>query len=223
MALVSTIVGCGEGSYMYRPARNASATASGSWAARYPIPETGPKSGEVLVESIGVTEITVVDAPTRVLFVRMTVSNDGDDTPWSVDTRRQIAWIAGRRETPTYVNPYQQPLPVIHVARGERRTIDLYYRVGEELESNDEVPRFDVAWDIDTGNDRVADRTTFHRLPRPRYAYGYDPYDAYGPGWAPYGWYGAGWGSTYYRSYGLGYGLGYGPYGYGGFVGGGHF
>jgi hypothetical protein len=212
--------GCAENAYLYRPAQQATAVVSGLPAARYPVPAERP-TGEVLVLSSGVTEIKPSDVPTRALFVRLVVTNNSDDAAWGVDTRRQIAVLGGQRISPSYVNAYGQALPVIQVPRGDKRTIDLYYPVPAGMESNGDVPQFDVAWNIQTSGRLVAERTSFDRMRvEPAYVargpYGYGYY-GYGPGW-PYPYYGYGW---YDPFWGPRYGIGiHSHWGYGGYYGG---
>jgi hypothetical protein len=200
--------GCAETSYVYRPAQPATAMMSGLPAAQYAIPRERP-TGQVFVLSSGVTEITVTGGPIPVLFVRLVVSNNSDEAAWSLDTRQQALLIAGQRVTPAYINPYKQPLPIMQIPRGERRTVDLYYPLPAGAENNDEVPAFDVEWSVQTGDRQVAERTPFDRLSVDP-AYGGAYYAYYGrPVWGPYGWYDPFW--PYHR-FGYGVYVGHGGY-----------
>ena len=224
--------GCAETNYLYRPSQQATAQVSGLPAARYAIPPERPQ-GEVLVVSTGVTEIKPDNATTRALFARVIVSNNSDDAPWSLDTRKQAAVFGGNRVAPTYVNTFGEPLPVVQIAKGEKRTIDFYFPVPAGTETNGDLPQFDLSWNIDTGTRPIAERTSFDRYRvEPVYSGGYYGYGyGYGyPGYYPYsrwGWYDPFWGPRYSIYYGGGWGYGgyghghWGGYGGGGYGGGG--
>ncbi len=210
---------CAETNYVYRPNQQATASVSGLPAARYPVPPERP-TGEVLVLSSGVTEMNVAEGRRRLLFVRMVVANNSGESSWTVDTRQQAASIGNQRVSPAYVNAYKQPVPIITIARGEKRAIDFYFPLPAGQDTNEEVPIFDVAWSIQTGERVVADRTSFDRL-RVEPVYAGDYYGYYGyPGWGPYWWYDPFWpyyGYGVHVTYGARYG--YGGYGYGGYGG----
>jgi hypothetical protein len=214
--------GCAENRYLFRPSQQATAQVSGLPAARYAIPAERPQ-GEVLVVSTGVTEIKPDNAPQRALFARVIVSNNSDETPWRLDTRKQAAVVGNTRIPPTYVNTFGQSIPVIEISKGEKRTIDFYFPVPPGTESNGDLPQFDLAWNIETGTREIAERTSFdrYRVESPAYYGGY-----YGGGYGGYGypypyrwgWYDPFWGPHYSVYYGSGWGRGY--YG-GGWYGGG--
>src|SRR5258706_12845971 len=84
-----------EGPYIYRPVHTTAAM-SGLPAARYPIPRDKP-SGDILVASSGLTAITVGETPPRAIFVRVILTNASDDSPWSLDTRKQSAVVKGQQ------------------------------------------------------------------------------------------------------------------------------
>ncbi|HKQ71301.1 MAG TPA: hypothetical protein VJT73_18285 [Polyangiaceae bacterium] len=218
LALSCVVAGCADGTYVYRPAQNATANVGGLPGARYPVPAERP-TGEVVIVSNGVTEIAVDESRVRVLLVRMIVTNRSDENAWSLDTRRQLVALGGQSLGPAIrVDAHQQPMPVVPVGRGERRVVDLYYRLPGGNETNDDLPRFDLAWNVQTGARSAADRTSFQRLAvEPAYASTYSD-SRYGYGG---GWYGGYWPYGYYGSFGY-----YGHYGYPGYgvhVGGGHF
>ena len=203
--------GCAsEGRYIYRPEQQATATVNRLPAARYPIPPERPV-GEVLIVSSGITQLPTTDARTPALFVRMIVTDNSDDVPWTVDTRQQFAWVGGEWQPPAHVNAYGQSPPTIAIARGEKRLIDLSYRLPAKAESDEQVPRFELAWTIQTAARVVAERTSFDRLRiEPVYVAGGYSYP-YGPG--PWGWYDPFWPYPYWGIH-VGYGVGYGHRGY---------
>jgi hypothetical protein len=223
LAIASLTLGaCAEGNYLYRPAQQATATVSGLPAARYAIPAERPQ-GEVLVVSSGVTEIKPNNTEMRALFVRVVISNNSDEAGWRLDTRKQMAVIAGQSPVAAaYANTFGQPLPVVEIARGEKRTIDFYFPLPAGTESSSDLPQFDLTWNVETGTRPIAERTSFDRFrveriyTSPYYGYyGYAPYSRWGyydPYWGPY--YGVGVGI---------YGYGGGYYRGGGYYGGGHY
>src|SRR5512135_1097435 len=92
--VVAAISGCGESqSYVYAP-QTTNEISANLPAARTPIPQEAPQ-GAVEVASYGITHLHPGGANVPVLHVRMIVTNDGDDTPWTVDTREQFVEIEG--------------------------------------------------------------------------------------------------------------------------------
>jgi hypothetical protein len=217
LAASMTLVACAEeGAYIYRPVAHASTERlNGLVAARYAVPHKLAQ-GQVLIASSGVSETLVEGAQVRVLFVRMVVANDSSDAAWVLDTRRQYAILGGQKRTATFVNPYKRPVPEILVARGEKVTVDFYYRLEAGGDTIETVPKFDLEWTVQTNADAVTQVTSFGRdFVEPTYA---DTY--YGPGY--YGRYPAYYGPGHYGpGYGVYGGWGYGGYGswYGGFGG----
>lgn len=220
-ALTILLGGCAEGRYIYRPAQQATATVGNLPAARYAIPSERP-SGEVLIASSGLSTLPESDGRAPALFVRMIVTNNSDETAWTLDTRQQFAIIGGQKQSPAFVNTAKPSESVLQIARGEKRLVDLYYRLPPKVEGDDQIPQFDFAWNVQTSTRAVADRTSFDRM---SVEPAYDGYYAYHPGWGPYWWHDPYWGP--YPYYYGGVYLGVGHYGYRGYRGyggyGGHF
>jgi hypothetical protein len=183
--------GCSEGPYVYRPAQTA-ASISGLPAARQPIPRDRP-SGEIMVATSGVTEIKSADQPARAIFVRVVIANRTDEAPWSFDTRKQAAIIAGQPTTAAFVNAYEGyegTTSVVRVPRGQSRTIDFYFPLPAGAQTDDRLPPLELSWNVQTARELVADHTTFNRVQvEPVYAssypYYYGPYGYYDPFWPP--------------------------------------
>jgi hypothetical protein len=196
VASAMLIGGCSSNNYVYRPAEQVSATVSGLPAARYAVPPEKPM-GTVLIASQGVVEMkSRDDTKMRTIAVRMVVANNADEAAWKVDTREQRVVVIGSGESaPVYVNTDGQDSPIIEVARGQKRTIDLYYPLPANAKDAKQVPEFDFLWQVHTGERFVAERTPFDRLElEPVYGYPYD----YGWGYGPYWWYDPFWhGPTY--------------------------
>jgi uncharacterized membrane protein YgcG len=222
LAAASSLLGaCAENTYLFRPSQQATAQVSGLPAARYSIPPERPL-GEVLVVSTGITEIKPNNAPQRALFARVIVTNNTDETTWRIDTRKQAAVYGNQRVAPTFVNTFGEPLPVVEISKGEKRTLDFYFPLPAGAESNSDLSQFDLSWHVDTGTRAVAERTSFDRFRVESvyrsgygyyggpYGYPYGRWGYYDPFWGPY------WGPSVGMYYGTGWGWGRGYYGGGG-------
>src|SRR5205823_5872901 len=101
------------------------------------------------------------------LHVRAIVTNDGDDTPWTMDATQQLVEISGEgRSRPIFVNADVTTLPNVTIARHERRVLDLYYALPDTIRSDARLPRFDLLWQVNTPSRTVASRTSFERVDR---------------------------------------------------------
>jgi hypothetical protein len=180
---------CGDRSYVYTP-ETSNAVTGGLPAARTPIPQEKPQ-GAVEVASYGVTQLQQGDARVPALHVRMIVTNDGDDTPWQLDTSQQFVEIPGEgRSAALYVNSDVQTLPKVTIARHERRVLDFYFPLPQTISGDAQLPRFEMLWQVTTPARTVASRTSFDRLEQqPQVAYAYDMRWPYWAGYGPYWWY----------------------------------
>lgn len=151
---------CNRGSHVYAP-QGATTTSDGYPAARVEIPPERP-TGNIQIASFGLTRLgagTRLDA----MHVRLVVENLTDSMPWTIDTREQLIDIAGAGTSrPILVNTDQQALPVVSVVPGARRLLDLYFPLPTTGAS--EPPRFDLVWQVRTGERVVAQRSTFDQL-----------------------------------------------------------
>lgn len=184
------LFGCGERNYVYTP-ETTNAVAAGLPAARTAIPQERPQ-GAVEVVSYGVTDLQPGNTRVPALHVRMIVTNDGDDTPWRLDTNQQLVEVPGEgRSAPMYVNSDVQGLPDVTIARHERRVLDFYYPLPDTIRGEARLARFELLWQVETPARTVADRTSFDRVAReePAVAAGYDASWPYWAGYGPYWWY----------------------------------
>lgn len=182
--------------YVYTPESVNAETAAGLPASRTPIPQESPK-GTVEVTSFGITDLKSSNDHMPVIHVRMVVTNDGDVTPWTMDTGEQLLQIPGEGESaPIYVNSDVRTLPNVSIAQHERRVLDFYFPLPATIKSDSQLPAFDLAWKVNTAARTVASSTAFDRVARPE-AVAYGDYDVdYWPLWAGYGPYW--WYDTYY-------------------------
>jgi len=195
-ALAVGVGGCAP-TYVYQPAQNATAQMHGRLAADYEIPASHPE-GDVRLASFGISDVSPEGSPNlkqRAIHVRLVVANNGGQY-WSLDAREQRIDLPGAGQmSPAYVGSGQPEtgLPMISIAPGGKRTLDLFYPLPATLQSAKQIPEFDLLWKINTGTQIVAERTPFDRLKiEPVYAYGY--------GWdyAPYAWGGPYWFDPWY-------------------------
>lgn len=185
---ISLIAGCGEMThYIYTP-ETANAYSNTLPASKTPIPQEQPQ-GSVEVKSYGITHLQQLGDNVPVLLVRMTVTNDGDATPWQVDTRQQYVSIPGEgRSRAMYARSDVQSLPVVDIPQRTRHVFDLYFPLPDSIDRASRLPRFDLQWQVQTGTRMVASSTTFDRIRREPDRYAYDPWWPYA-GFGPYWWY----------------------------------
>lgn len=113
--------------------------------------------GEVRIEPQGVRRVvTSSGAQVDALLVRMIVRNASSHRPLTFDTRQQLMELPTGVRTPPLVVDAEQD-PVIHVACGRRRVVDLYYVMPPAGFAS--MPTFDVLWQVKAG-DEVVSRTT---------------------------------------------------------------
>jgi hypothetical protein len=190
LVVAGTIAGCaGSSQYVYQP-DTPNATAAGLPAARTPIPQEAPQ-GAIEVVSYGVTKLKRDDTTVPALHVRAIVTNDGDNTPWTMDTTQQLVEIPGEgRSRPIFVNADVTTLPNVTIARHERRVLDMYYPLPDTIHAASDLPRFDLLWQVNTSTRTVASRTSFDRVDRePDVAYETTVGWPLWAGWGPYWWY----------------------------------
>jgi len=191
------VAGC-TNSYYYVPAEQATATMSGSLAARYVIPRNAAL-GDVRVAAFGIDDIQLSEDTEAVpaLHTRIVIANERGQQDWSVDTRNiQVQFSARTQpEPPTIVNTNGSGMPVVTIPRGQSRTIDTYHVLPDNLEDAADVPQFDLIWQVQTDSEMVTERTPFDRrevTPPPTTTM----YGGWGMGMGPYP-YGP-WGGPWY-------------------------
>ena len=189
LAVIAGVLGCaGTSDYVYRP-DSADATEAGLPAARTPIPQERPQ-GAIEVTSYGITDLQRGGARIPALQVRAVVTNDGDDTPWTLDTTQQLVAIPGEGQSRAmFVNSDVNTVPNVTIARHERRVIDFYFPLPDTIGSESQLPKFELLWQVNTPERVVASRTSFDRFDKaPDVAYttvpvGWPLWAGYGPYW----------------------------------------
>ena len=191
LVAIAGMLGCATTSdYVYTPDVT-NATAGGLPASRTPIPQEKPQ-GAIEVVSYGVTELRRDSLKIPVLHVRTIITNDGDDTPWTLDTTQQLVAIPGEGQSSAmYVNSDVGTLPNVTIAKHERRVLDFYFPLPETVRDPAHLPRFDLLWQVNTSSRMVASRTSFDRVEQQTTVV-YEAVPATWPlwvGWGPYWWY----------------------------------
>lgn len=186
--IILALAGCAtSASYLYSP-QGATYWSDGYPAASNAVPPESPQ-GRVDVTSFGVVEIKPDGvAPITTLHVRLTIINDGDATPWAITPSDQQVELAGMgRSRPIYVNSDMPSLPTITIAQRERRMVDFYYALPPGIDDNDELPGFEVLWQVTTPARAYSSRTRFQRIEQqPATA---DVHVVHYAGWGPYWWF----------------------------------
>jgi hypothetical protein len=182
LALLASLAlgACAERAYYYAP--EAAAVVRGGMPTHVEsIPQESPR-GTLDVSTLGLTKGPRGESA---LHVRMTLDNEGDDQPWTVDIRDQLVDIPGvGRSAPLSANAGVQNLPTITVPRRERRVVDLYYPAPPSVREPEQLVGFDFLWDVKTPTRDVSGRTRIDRrevIERPP--------TVYVSSWGPYWWY----------------------------------
>jgi hypothetical protein len=186
------MLGCaGSSEYVYTP-EAANANVAGLPASRTPIPPEKPE-GAIEVVSYGIADLDRGNMKIPALHVRAVVTNDGDDTPWTLDTTKQLVAIPGEGQSRAmFVNSDVGTLPNVTIARHERRVLDFYFPLPDTIRKDAQLRQFEFLWEVNTAARTVSSRTSFDRVetePEVAYAY-YDvtPWPLWA-GWGPYWWY----------------------------------
>jgi hypothetical protein len=186
--IVFALAGCAaSSSYLYSP-QGATYWSDGYPATSNPVPPEAPQ-GRVDVTSFGVVEIKPDGvAPIATVHVRLTITNDGDATPWTIAPSDQQVEIAGMgRSRPIYVNSDMPTLPTITIGQRERRLLDFYYALPPGIDDDDELAGFEMLWQVTTPARVYSSRTRFQRIEQEPAATNVNV--VYYAGWGPYWWY----------------------------------
>ena len=140
--------------------------------------------------SYGVTDLQREGTKIPALHVRAMVTNDGDDTPWTMDATQQLVEIPGEGQSRAiFVNADVGTLPNVTIARHERRVLDFYFALPDNIHRASQLSKFDMLWQVNTPERTVASRTSFDRVDRQPETVAYaEPWPLWA-GWGPYWWY----------------------------------
>jgi hypothetical protein len=217
--------GCGTTRYGYRPAAMNASNEAGFPASRYVVPPEAPQ-GEAFVTSFGTREIDPKDhGSAQLVHVRLAVANQTGAGTWMLDPGKLLLTPpGGAPQRPDFMEIDGRQNGSTEIPPGQRRVLDLYYRLPGGLPDASRLPSFDFSWEVGLGGRVFAEHTPFVREPYEDYERTNRSYVAVGvaaPWW--WGWYGSPWWGPYgYGPYvGFGFRGYYGPRYYGG--GGGHY
>jgi hypothetical protein len=165
-AAALAIVGCRSAQYLFQPSLDVAVTSADRPEALYRIPPQRPR-GNLYVASLGLIHADVAQTgrDTPLLHLRLTLANDSDDGPWTVDAREQLVAIPGAGQSrPALVNSDQQGAPNLTIAPKQRKVVDLYYVLPPDISSPADLPAFDLLWHVQTPAQLVADHTPYTRV-----------------------------------------------------------
>ena len=133
----------------YVPTEQVSAQIQGRPASQYRVPPESPR-GDVTVVSRGVVHVESDGHRADMLHVAVRLSNDQDSGPWTFDVREQKLLVPGAGPiTPAPVSPAAGGAPVVNVAPGAQRTMDLYFPTPPGVKTN-RLHAFDLLWTVRT-------------------------------------------------------------------------
>ena len=136
-------------------------------AARVP-PPVGSGHQDVQLASYGVVDVRAgagYAPPAHTLHVRIVV-HDPEPIAWTLDVRAQRIALEGRGEETASLAAANAgtPPPVVTIASGQTRVVDLFYLLPADLQSAMSIPSFDLLSSITAGDRVIAARTPFTRL-----------------------------------------------------------
>jgi hypothetical protein len=208
VAAALLFTGCATPQYGYLPATTpGQAVHVQRGRASYDLPPEKPM-GTVRVMSGGVVELKPSGGGEEfpALHLRLLLSNQSSVEPWSVKTDSLTLRIANSSTmlSPTVSAPDTSSTHELTVARGELKSIDLYFKLPENRKGAEDVHDFDFHWLVLIGGHPYERTTSFDRVPKYAYYYGGAPWPYY-----PYYYYGF-YGPPFYNP-GLGVESNWGP------------
>ena len=116
------------------------------------------RRGSVELTSFGTVDLSPDQgAPIHTMHVRMIVSNNTDDRPWTVDVSQSRLEIGNASIATTAARSDVETLPFAIVARGEHAVIDCFFALPSAIA--DTSTGFAVAWTLRTPDSVTPERT----------------------------------------------------------------
>jgi hypothetical protein len=150
--------GCARYRYVYGPPHLPPAAKTG-----WPSSVEKLATGEIEASSLGVVVVSADEAgpASPALHVRLVLRNRDAAQPWRLDTRRQLAYVPGAgTSAPSLIHAEAIE---IEIARGEAKTVDLYYPVSRRFQSADDLPGFELTWAVTIAGEMANGRASFVR------------------------------------------------------------
>ena len=149
-----------------------------AWFNGYPAESHALAAGRVELTSFGVLAV----GGSEMLHVRVVLNNERDEAWTIVPSEQQVEFPGAVRAAPAGA----AAVPIT-VEKHGRRDLDLYYALPGNIEDDEDLPSFDVLWQITTPAGPFAARTRFRRseqspnflTPRATHAPGFGPYRAW--------------------------------------------
>ncbi|HET9987803.1 MAG TPA: hypothetical protein VFQ65_04770 [Kofleriaceae bacterium] len=127
------------------------------------VPPEAPH-GYVELESFGVIELRPRGTNLRftTVHVRLAITNDEDDAGWTVRPADQLLEVPGEGTSRAiYVNTDMPEATVLQIAKRDHRVVDLYYPLPATIARADQLPWFELHWQIATPARLVASTARF--------------------------------------------------------------
>ena len=154
---------CGT-SATYIPEQRATATLGGRTAAAYPLPSSQNHQGDLRVASFGVTELKRDSEEVPAIHLRLALADNGTQ-PIELDIREQRLQLPdGRFLAPASFAEKSVTQPLIVVAPGSSRNIDLFFPLPDDLTDDETPPQFDVVWRLRVGGQPMSRITPFDKV-----------------------------------------------------------
>lgn len=148
-------------------------------------------SGDVQLTTSGVVDLGTQSVSTQgvqALHLRMRLTNDSE-WPWTVDTREQRIDLEGYgTSAPAFASSDAGSPPVVTIAPGAARDVNLYFPLPAALADRATLPVFDVLWDVHTADGVLARRTPFEQIAVEQAPWPGQPGE-YSPEWGGSYWY----------------------------------
>lgn len=182
------ITGC-SATYAFVPVTSTPSSIAGQPATDYAIPSPAPH-GHLRIASFGINELGVRDAPDQhasALHIRVLVTNRSEQA-WALDAREQQVALQGHAiGTPALATASPgtgSSPPVVTIAAGATRFIDLFFPLPADMQEPGDIPAFELISRVLTDQGLVVETTPFERVE-------VDDYPNGGPsesGFGPYAW-----------------------------------
>lgn len=128
----------------------------------------GSVHGDIELVSFGIATLSADSGPPiTAVHVREAFANRSDDFAWTVDASLATVWFGrGGPIHAVLANSDVATLPLLRIAHGERRMIDLYFPVPADRMSDEELGAFTVAYRVYTPTRRYESSAALLRSPR---------------------------------------------------------
>jgi hypothetical protein len=158
------LAACARPQYVYSPTTLTSADVTGLVVTAVALPRERP-SGLLRVHSFGIVELDIDGASTAAAHVRLVIENKSRES-WRVDGAEQRLEIMPDSGPRLLVALTREgaPAPAVHIAAGETKLIDLFFRLPDDRDTPEELDEYDAIVVVRTGEGISAERVPFERF-----------------------------------------------------------